>query len=207
MLCWEIMVIYYRNHVEYRTVLWAKCRVFYFKPGNACAMHCAVYTNFVNGGLTYAINNYIPLLYFDVLRCFLYLVAIKITFYIFFSDRTVSGCPFVAPTPDIVLIFIFLLMFWLCGHPSISTSCSGDMKWWSKPIGVDDKKNPWYELPNSVAVEMTAYGLLIYLQRGLVQDALPIMKWLISQRNEQGGFASTQVITLHGCHSRRNLQI
>ncbi|XP_023714120.1 CD109 antigen isoform X3 [Cryptotermes secundus] len=69
---------------------------------------------------------------------------------------------------------------------------SGDLKWWRKPIGVDDQKNPWYGLPNSVDVEMTAYGLLTYLQRGLVQDALPVMKWLITQRNEQGGFASTQ---------------
>lgn len=74
----------------------------------------------------------------------------------------------------------------------IKAQTSGDMKWWSKPIGMDDKKNPWYGLPNSVDVEMTAYGLLIYLQRGLVQEALPIMKWLITQRNEQGGFASTQ---------------
>lgn len=44
---------------------------------------------------------------------------------------------------------------------------------------------------------MTAYGLLTYLEHGLVQDALPIMKWLITQRNEQGGFASTQVNTCH----------
>jgi CD109 antigen len=70
------------------------------------------------------------------------------------------------------------------------------MKWWRKPIGVDGQKNPWYGLPNSVDVEMTAYGLLTYIQRGLVQDALPVMKWLITQRNEQGGFASTQVNTL-----------
>ncbi|XP_021920080.1 CD109 antigen-like isoform X2 [Zootermopsis nevadensis] len=69
---------------------------------------------------------------------------------------------------------------------------SGDLKWWQKSLGKDDKKNPWYALPNSVDVEMTAYGLLTYLEHGLVQDALPIMKWLITQRNEQGGFASTQ---------------
>jgi hypothetical protein len=77
----------------------------------------------------------------------------------------------------------------------------GDLKWWQKPLGKEDKKNPWHALPNSVDVEMTAYGLLTYLQRGLVQDALPIMKWLITQRNEQGGFASTQVNTycmVHG---------
>ncbi|KAJ9579456.1 hypothetical protein L9F63_024438, partial [Diploptera punctata] len=68
---------------------------------------------------------------------------------------------------------------------------SADYEWWKKSIAKDDR-NPWHSLPSSVDVEMTAYGLLTYLQRGLVQDALPIMKWLISQRNEQGGFASTQ---------------
>ncbi|XP_069677480.1 CD109 antigen-like isoform X2 [Periplaneta americana] len=81
---------------------------------------------------------------------------------------------------------------------------SGDMKWWVKPIGKDEDKNPWYGVPNSVDVEMTAYGLLTYLQRGLVQDALPIMRWLVSQRNEQGGFASTQD-TVIGLHSLAKL--
>ncbi|PSN57619.1 hypothetical protein C0J52_00529 [Blattella germanica] len=80
---------------------------------------------------------------------------------------------------------------------------SGDTKWWMKSLGQDEKKNPWYSLPNSVDVEMTAYGLLTYLQRGLVQDALPIMKWLVSQRNEQGGFASTQIIKGRNVNSKR----
>lgn len=39
---------------------------------------------------------------------------------------------------------------------------------------------------------MTAYAMLTYLEKGLVQDALPIMKWMVAQRNEEGGFASTQ---------------
>lgn len=56
-----------------------------------------------------------------------------------------------------------------------------------------DEKNPWVKEPNSVDVEMTAYSLLTYLQRGLVEDALPILHWLVSQQNEQGGFASSQV--------------
>lgn len=66
------------------------------------------------------------------------------------------------------------------------------MKWWKKPIPSGEEKNPWNELPNGVSVEMTAYALLTYLVRGLNQDSLPIMKWLVSQRNEDGGFASTQ---------------
>ncbi|XP_029178168.1 CD109 antigen-like isoform X2 [Nylanderia fulva] len=65
------------------------------------------------------------------------------------------------------------------------------VKWWSKPIPKNDK-NPHYSLPRSVDVEMTSYALLSYLRRNLVADAIPVMKWLIKQRNTEGGFASTQ---------------
>ncbi|XP_012527299.1 CD109 antigen isoform X2 [Monomorium pharaonis] len=67
----------------------------------------------------------------------------------------------------------------------------GDLKWWSKPIP-NDNKNPHYSLPRSVDVEMTSYALLSYLKRNLVTDAIPVMKWLVKQRNTEGGFASTQ---------------
>lgn len=43
---------------------------------------------------------------------------------------------------------------------------------------------------------MTAYALLTYLQRELVEDGLPILHWLVSQQNDQGGFASSQVSIL-----------
>ncbi|XP_043259825.1 CD109 antigen-like isoform X1 [Colletes gigas] len=66
-----------------------------------------------------------------------------------------------------------------------------DLKWWSKPIPKDDK-NPWYSLPRPVDVEMTSYTLLTYLRRNAVTDSIPIMKWLVKQRNAEGGFASTQ---------------
>ncbi|KAM0733061.1 CD109 antigen [Formica fusca] len=65
------------------------------------------------------------------------------------------------------------------------------IKWWSKAIPKDDK-NPHYSLPRSVDVEMTSYALLSYLRRNLVADAIPVMKWLVKQRNTEGGFASTQ---------------
>ncbi|XP_035917630.1 CD109 antigen-like isoform X4 [Anopheles stephensi] len=67
-----------------------------------------------------------------------------------------------------------------------------DSKWWHKPIPEVEQKNPWYSRPNSVNVEMSAYGLLAFLEAGLDTDALPIMKWLIGQRNDKGGFQSTQ---------------
>lgn len=31
-----------------------------------------------------------------------------------------------------------------------------------------------------------------YLEAGLITDSLPVLKWLISQRNINGGFESTQ---------------
>ncbi|KAL6449226.1 hypothetical protein ACFW04_000704 [Cataglyphis niger] len=65
------------------------------------------------------------------------------------------------------------------------------IKWWSKAIPKDDK-NPHYSLPRSVDVEMTSYALLSYLRRNLIADAIPVMKWLVKQRNTEGGFASTQ---------------
>ncbi|XP_012262615.2 CD109 antigen-like isoform X2 [Athalia rosae] len=68
---------------------------------------------------------------------------------------------------------------------------SDDYKWWGKPVPTDNK-NPWYSLPSSVNVEMTSYAMLTYLRRNMVANAIPIMKWLVSQRNSDGGFASTQ---------------
>lgn len=66
------------------------------------------------------------------------------------------------------------------------------MKWWEKPIPPADSKNIWYTKPNSVNVEITSYGLLALLEAGHYSDALPIIKWLVNQRNELGGFQSTQ---------------
>ncbi|CAD5206260.1 unnamed protein product [Bursaphelenchus okinawaensis] len=43
-----------------------------------------------------------------------------------------------------------------------------------------------------VDVEMTAYALLTYMIRNDMNKALPLVRWLTSQRNSQGGFSSTQ---------------
>jgi len=63
---------------------------------------------------------------------------------------------------------------------------------WAKSRAEGDKSNPRANDTLSVDVEMTAYCLLTYLQRGLVTEALPIMRWMVAQRNSNGGFASTQ---------------
>lgn len=67
-----------------------------------------------------------------------------------------------------------------------------EFRFWSKPRTEKDKSNPWSSMTTSVDVEMTAYALLSYLQRGLVTEALPIMRWMVAQRNSNGGFSSTQ---------------
>ena len=66
------------------------------------------------------------------------------------------------------------------------------MKHWEKKVAESDDKNPWNSQPNSVNVEMSAYALQSFVEGGLESDAVPIMKWLVGQRNENGGFQSTQ---------------
>ncbi|XP_065357347.1 thioester-containing protein 1 allele R1 isoform X2 [Calliphora vicina] len=67
-----------------------------------------------------------------------------------------------------------------------------DRMWWSsdkKPIGPR-----WWFYVFSNDVEITSYALLTMLDQEStkVDDVLPIIKWLIAQRNSYGGFASTQ---------------
>ena len=78
-----------------------------------------------------------------------------------------------------------------------------EQMWWSKPIPKDDK-NPWYSLSRTVDVEMTSYALLTYLRKNDLTDATAIMKWLVKQRNAEGGFASTQD-TVVGIHALAKL--
>lgn len=60
------------------------------------------------------------------------------------------------------------------------------LRFWSKPREKEDMQ------PNSLDVEMTAYTLMTYVSRRLLGEAVPIMQWLIHQRNSNGGFPSTQ---------------
>ncbi|UYV85158.1 CD109, partial [Cordylochernes scorpioides] len=58
----------------------------------------------------------------------------------------------------------------------------GDMLYWPGGIG-----GP------SQAIETTAYALMTYVMRGEASGAaLPLVRWLISKQNENGGFLSTQ---------------
>ena len=78
------------------------------------------------------------------------------------------------------------------GRLDAKATTKDDLKWWSKPVP-DTDKNPWLgSLPRSVDVEMTSYAMMTLLRRNLVTDAIPVMKWLVRQRNTEGGFSSTQ---------------
>ena len=68
----------------------------------------------------------------------------------------------------------------------------GGYKHWHKEVPEVDKKSPWMTKPNSVTVEMSAYALQAFVEAGRVTDGVPIMKWLVGQRNKDGGFTSTQ---------------
>ncbi len=52
---------------------------------------------------------------------------------------------------------------------------------------------PYLKPAASRDVETTSYALLTYAQRGEIDRAVPILKWLGSRQTAQGGFGSTQV--------------
>ena len=69
-----------------------------------------------------------------------------------------------------------------------------------KPEVKDDVviwKPPQHQTKAS-AIENTAYAMLTYVTLDKVADAVPIMRWLVSQRNSLGGYGSTQVVTAAG---------
>lgn len=70
---------------------------------------------------------------------------------------------------------------------------SGDLKHWGKhTVDKLDRRTSALLRQNSVNTEITSYALLAHVQAGSIEHIVPIMKWLLAQRNEQGGFSSTQ---------------
>uniref|UniRef100_A0A4D5R9R7 TEP1-F n=1 Tax=Scolopendra viridis TaxID=118503 RepID=A0A4D5R9R7_SCOVI len=69
-----------------------------------------------------------------------------------------------------------------------------DTKFWSMPLPEVNQSDPfaYYNRPRSVDVEMTSYALLTYSLRNMIAEGLPIMRWLLTKRNANGGFESTQ---------------
>jgi CD109 antigen len=97
----------------------------------------------------------------------------------------------------------------------------GGTKHWEKVSNVSDSSNwrPPYIQARAVNIEMTSYVLLTYSQLKNLTMCLPIVKWIIAQRNANGGFSSTQdtvmalealadfATMIYGTSAERNLQI
>ncbi|KAL8599754.1 hypothetical protein ACOMHN_042519 [Nucella lapillus] len=69
----------------------------------------------------------------------------------------------------------------------------GLLKYWegppppSKPVTYS-----WYQKTYPMNVEMTSYALLAMMQNSSVTSGIPVVRWLHKQRNDKGGFLSTQ---------------
>lgn len=66
---------------------------------------------------------------------------------------------------------------------------SDNQKWWDKSIELD---GCCYKESKTLNVETTAYALLTLQSVGNDSECLSILKWLLNQRNDQGGFEGTQ---------------
>ena len=59
------------------------------------------------------------------------------------------------------------------------------------------KKSTYYYQASSASIETTGYALMSYVSGqtafGNTLDQLSIAKWMVKQRNSNGGFSSTQV--------------
>lgn len=58
---------------------------------------------------------------------------------------------------------------------------------------------PSHSQANPIDIEMTSYALLVQAAKQDFGNGMPIMKWITSQRNSNGGFASTQVRYVSRC--------
>ncbi|KAI1285562.1 Antigen -like protein [Halotydeus destructor] len=70
-----------------------------------------------------------------------------------------------------------------------------ELTWWTeetKKEELGDKQSSHFYLPKSSDIEASAYALLTLEMRNEVDAALPVMRWLITQQGENGGFSSTQ---------------
>jgi hypothetical protein len=108
-----------------------------------------------------------------------------------------------------MLVLIFLKLFSTSskqhnGDSSLNfVRFLGDQLFWSAAGVEPEPNNNYFDYKYNhrppADVEMTAYALMSYLRRKeSIGDVLKIVKWLSKQRNNYGGFSSTQV-----CNTRR----
>ena len=69
------------------------------------------------------------------------------------------------------------------------------MKYWTKakPIQTNERRHHSNN-GKAINIELTAYALLTLALNNERDEGLQVLKWLISQRNPNGGFSSTQVM-------------
>ena len=91
-----------------------------------------------------------------------------------------------------------------CISIDIVPSSAGEYVYWSdKPVRVNPTKiintvpimqaRPTSPVYHAFAVHATAFALLVYLRNNWVVEARPVMKWLQTQRNFNGGFSAPEV--------------
>lgn len=66
---------------------------------------------------------------------------------------------------------------------------TGDQRFWSKSKDFENRKRI---TSKTINVEITAYALLALIEANQLSDGLAVLKWLLNQRNENGGFEDTQ---------------
>ncbi|XP_018427503.1 PREDICTED: CD109 antigen-like, partial [Nanorana parkeri] len=65
---------------------------------------------------------------------------------------------------------------------------NGGKKYWSAP---STSANIYWQ-PRTTDIETAAYALLSFQRQNRIADGFPVMKWLSEQRNQLGGYVSTQ---------------
>ncbi|XP_018336565.1 CD109 antigen-like isoform X2 [Agrilus planipennis] len=73
----------------------------------------------------------------------------------------------------------------------LKAKSDGNMKWWAKDVPELKNNNPWNRLPKSIDIETTAYGLLTFIESGRLEDAIPVINWLVGQESDLGAFTSS----------------
>ncbi|ESO03845.1 hypothetical protein HELRODRAFT_191785 [Helobdella robusta] len=67
--------------------------------------------------------------------------------------------------------------------------------YWKKDVIESTSEGIWrgpYSQAKSYNIEIASYVLMVYAEKKDISKSLPILKWLIKQRNAFGGFSSTQ---------------
>lgn len=71
------------------------------------------------------------------------------------------------------------------------------MQYWEQPQPTATTNSlvwrPPHQQSRAIDIELAAYAILVKTEKTGVVAALPIVRWISSQRNANGGFSSTQV--------------